>query len=686
MKKELLLILMAIMLFNAIALCQSPNYKWAVSETGAGNDYAKSITTDASGNVFVAGYFEGTSLNFGISTLFNNSTSSCYLAKYDTHGNCIWVKGAQGTSNSLTYSVKTDSAANVYISGIFYGGSITFESITLTNSGGSDIFLVKYDSTGNLIWAKGIGGISNEYANSLAIDSYGNVTVAGRYQSASIVIGSTTISNAGVSDIFIAKFGSAGNFIKVISVGGTNYEEATSICTDTFGNIFVTGFFYSSSIAFGSTTLYSNTTYAEVFIAKYDTIGNVLWAKQAVGSKEDRPSSIAADHLGNIYVTGIFESTSISFGSTTLTNAGGTGSPSDAFLTKYNANGNLIWAKRVGGTSIDISNSIAVDSYGNAIIAGCFRSSSLSFGSTTLYNSYLTDIYVAKYNATGDVLWAKWSGDVGNETIEAITTDIQGNLYLAGEFTSSIGFDSFLLTNTGTNDILLAKLSSIYFTATSSDVSCNGGADGSIVISANGGIGALEYSIDSGAAYQTSPTFSYLTANTYNILVKDSLGAQTNILSVVISQPLSPSITEAGTTLTSSSSTGNQWYLNGNIINGATTQSYTVTQNGNYSVVVTVNGCSATSDQVNFTSVGNVDFSKNNSLIILPNPNHGIFQLNNKSNAITIKIFNTLGEIVYENNVNENTEIDFSGHLNGVYFIEIADNNNASQHIKVVKN
>lgn len=134
--------------------------------------------------------------------------------------------------------------------------------------------------------------------------------------------------------------------------------------------------------------------------------------------------------------------------------------------------------------------------------------------------------------------------------------------------------------------------------------------------------------------------------------------------------PSIPIISANDTILTSSSINGNQWYLNGNIITGATLQSFTVTQNGIYTVVVTINGCSVTSSPYNFTTISIQDIDINNSIIIIPNPNNGIFYIDAKDlKIIKIKIYNTLGEIIYESK-NSNSKIDLSTQSKGNYFIE----------------
>lgn len=173
---------------------------------------------------------------------------------------------------------------------------------------------------------------------------------------------------------------------------------------------------------------------------------------------------------------------------------------------------------------------------------------------------------------------------------------------------------------------------------------------------------------------ETTQSIVVSTSGIYSVTVTDGNGCTSNRSVQVNVNPLppTPTITENGTTLTSSSAIGYQWYLNGNILNGATLQNYTVTQNGNYTVVITdSNSCSMTSAPFNFTTVGIEDLSVNNSIIVIPNPSNGIFRIEtNKIQFSKIKIYNTIGKIIYESE-NRNTEINLSNQPKGAYFIEI---------------
>jgi hypothetical protein len=133
-----------------------------------------------------------------------------------------------------------------------------------------------------------------------------------------------------------------------------------------------------------------------MFFVKYDPSGNALWAKSAGGNSDDRAYSVSSDGNGNIIISGYFQSSSITFGTTTLTNANA--GSSDMFFIKYDPNGNAIWAKSHGGIGDENGRSLDTDSNGNILVTGGFSSSSITFGTTTLNNidSLSSDFFLVK--------------------------------------------------------------------------------------------------------------------------------------------------------------------------------------------------------------------------------------------------------------------------------------------------
>jgi len=275
-------------------------------------------------------------------------------------------------------------------------------------------------------WAKKAGGTSYDNGLSIAIDANENSYVTG-YFSGSATFGTTTLTSSSeyYSDIFVAKLDNNSNWLWVKQAGGTNWDYGYGIAVDANGNSYVTGYFYNSA-TFGTTTLTSS-GYADIFVAKLDSSGNWLWAKQAGGASFDYGYGIAVDDNGNSYITGVFEEIA-TFGTTTLTSSG----YEDIFVAKLDSNGNWLWVKQAGGTGWDdYGRGIAVDANGNSYVTGYFWDSA-TFGTTTLTSSGNSDIYVAKLDCNGNWLWAKQAGGTGWDDGYSIAVDANGSSYVTG--------------------------------------------------------------------------------------------------------------------------------------------------------------------------------------------------------------------------------------------------------------
>ena len=381
--------------------------------------FANSTATDRSGNVYVTGNMGGPYITFGTITLTNptNNQTYMYIVKYDSNGAVLWARSSGGTGSNGASRIAIDKTGNVYVSGMFTGPSITFTTLTglttLQYAGGiyNDIFIVKYDASGNVLWAQGAGGTINDEPAGLATDGSGNVYVTGYFNSPSIIFGGTSFTNTGTAgpDMFIVKYDANGNVIWAETAGGSGNDEGLGIARDNSGNVYVTGYFSSSHITFGETTL-NNAGGNDIFIVKYDTNGNPIWAVSAGGSATDWALGVATDGSGNVYVTGGFMSPTITFGTFTLINAGS--GYLDMFIVKYDPSGNVLWAKNAGGSSRDVGNSVTTDANGNVFVAGQFMSTSITFGTITLKNPKGNttngyDMFIVKYTANGNVPWAK---------------------------------------------------------------------------------------------------------------------------------------------------------------------------------------------------------------------------------------------------------------------------------------
>jgi hypothetical protein len=443
-------------LFQVTAQAQTPSFRWAKRATSTLDDMGNGVAVDGSGNSFVTGYFKSTTATFGGTVLSGVGGAEVFLAKYNFDGTVVWAKRAGGTADDFGNAIAADAAGNTYITGYFLSTNINFSGTILTNSGSADVFVAKYNSAGNLVWAQADGGSGYDVGNGIAVDAAGNSYVTGFFYSSIATFGNITLTNSGQNNVFIVKYDPAGNVLWANQAGGSSFDIGLAIAADATGNSYVTGNFFSPVAAFGPVITLTNSGANDVFVAKYDTLGNAVWAKQVKGPSDDFGYGITVDGVSNSYVTGTFSSPIATFRTgVTLTNSG----HNDIFVAKYDPAGTAVWAKGAIGTSDDYSYAIALDTATNLYLAGDFFSTNATFGGIVLTNAGSHAIFAAKYNSAGTAIWAKQGGGTNAESAAGVAVDVVGNSYLAGYFTSTnASFDSVTLTNSGGRDILLTQI------------------------------------------------------------------------------------------------------------------------------------------------------------------------------------------------------------------------------------
>ena len=430
-------------------------------------DQGLGIATDSNGNVWATGFFEGT-IDIdgdGNNDLTSNGNADSYLAKFDSNGNFEFARNIGGSSIDLGQGIATDSNGNVWATG-YFEGSINIDGQgqdDLTSNGSQDSYLAKFDSNGNFEFARNIGGSSVDRGHGIAMDSNGNVWATG-YFSGTIDIdgdGNNDLTSNGGEDSYIAKFDSNGNFEVAKNIGGSNTDQGLGIATDSQGYVWTTGFF-EGSIDFdgdGTDDLTSNGG-QDSYVAKFDSNGDFEFAKKIGGSVTDVGLGIATDSDGNAWATGYFSGTIDIDGDGTddLTSNGG----QDSYVAKFDIDGNLEFAKNIGGSNTDQGLGIATDSDGNVWATGSFEGTIDIDGNGTddLTSNGGEDSYVAKFSSDGNLLFAQNIGDSSSDQGRGIATDSNGNVWATGFFEGTINIDeegTDNLTSNGGEDSYVVK-------------------------------------------------------------------------------------------------------------------------------------------------------------------------------------------------------------------------------------
>jgi hypothetical protein len=366
-----------------------------------------------------------------------------------------WAKREGLWEYDYGYGIQLDNSGNILVAGKFEQNA-NFSGTTINCQGNHDIYVAKYAANGDLIWIKTAGGPQGDYAHALSTDGTANIYVAGEIEwstSPTVFEGSSvTLTSLGDNDIVVANYDMSGNLKWAKSAGGGGNDRARAVANDAAGNVYIAGMF-TDNAAFGSSNLAGvGPGTRDIFVAKYDANGNFLWAKAAGGSGRDEAHGIKCDAAGNVYVCGFFSGTS-DFSGTSLTAPNGY---FDAFLAKYDPSGNLMWVKQGGDDYDDVAWSVTVDNAGKIYVAGEFIGGAM-FGGSQVISNGSTDVFVACYDNSGTVLWAKGAGGSMIDRARGINTN-GTDIFITGQFGATATFGSKSATAADSSDIFIAGL------------------------------------------------------------------------------------------------------------------------------------------------------------------------------------------------------------------------------------
>ena len=451
MNRLFILILASIFLSN---YSYTQSFEWANMAGGEGSDQAYAMATDNQGNSYVTGWFTE-SASFGDIILTSEGGKDVFIAKYNNIGEIIWAKRAWGNSSNTAAGITIDWDGFPIITG-WFAESIHFGDHILNSNGSYDMFVVRFNGEGDVIWAKSAGGEGDDYGNRLTTNLEYDVLVSGSFRYTALFGEETSISSEGNRDIFIANYSNNGNFQWVKKAGGEGEDRAYDILTNDDGTYF-TGLFNGTAY-FGDISL-NCTSFLSTYIAKMDAAGNFIWVREGSGGANDfaRGYGLGLDGEGYVYGNGSF-SGSLSFGDTKVLATGGE-YDFDAYLVKYNSEGVLSWLRNSGGYGNDQAMDLFTDFNGNSFVVGFFSNTAL-FGDFTLESTGLSDIFIAQYNWAGNVEWVKKAGGNYLDYGYGISggNPENSNLYFCGNFQEEASFGDNNISGMGEMDMFISKL------------------------------------------------------------------------------------------------------------------------------------------------------------------------------------------------------------------------------------
>jgi len=401
-----------------------------------------------------------------IARLLSLFTAFLFLAIHPLAGQALnWVKQIGGANSDMCRSVALDSFGNIYSVGSF-ADTVDFDpgpGVFNLASTGVNSAIVKFDASGNFIWAKQFAGDPSQI-NEITVDGDKNLYLVGFFMGTVDFEpdpGVVNLTSYGDYDIFILKLDTAGNFNWAHQIGSTGTDAAGAVISDNGGNVYATGS-YEDTVDFDPGPGIFNLEGTGVFLCKLDSAGNFSWARQLAVSNNVGCSDLI-QLFGNIYVTGYFTGTCdfdpgpAMFPMTVAGNR-------DVYVTSFDVAGNFSWARQFSGNGIESGSQLATD-FTSLYITGYFEDTAdFDPGASTfnLISGGLEDVFLVKLDLGGNFQWAKKVGGGNHQFGYSVATGASGRVYMVGIFFGTSDFDPgpglFNMTSTGGPDIFLSGL------------------------------------------------------------------------------------------------------------------------------------------------------------------------------------------------------------------------------------
>ena len=469
--KKLLTLLLVFTFFNSFA----QQVDWFDSGGGGFYDVGSGITSDKAGNSYAIGtVFQSIANNarFGNDSIYpgQNRSYEGWIAKYTLQGNREWILPVGGTGSDLGTDIELDSDTTFIAVGLYTGSNATFDTITGPSGAGVKLFIAQFDTGANVQWMKAasLGSIamspfSRFYNPTVSTNDSGDVYVSGVFRGQA-VFGTDTLNSSSSFDydVFLAKYDVNGNYRWSMRMGGTSFNYAGAVACDNDGNAYVSGQ-YSGTMSIDTTSITSLGSW-DGYLAKINDTAQVQWAQTLGGTGSDDAFGIAIDRFDNLFLGGRFSNTA-SFDTINMTAVGTGFWASDIFVTRWNTDGEIQWAKQAGGTTsgFDYLYALDTDDRGNVGITGQFGGTTATFGSHTVSgNGAWRAVYFALADSTGDFTWAvsgngsSFAFNQGN----GISVDSAKNIYVTGQGDPPLVFgDVVWATGNGLRDAFVVKVS-----------------------------------------------------------------------------------------------------------------------------------------------------------------------------------------------------------------------------------
>lgn len=412
---------------------------------GANN--GRSVATYPDGSWVVTGRFEaGKAFDESDDEAVLHSTGDrdVFLARYRSDGSVAWVARAGGPRSDYGEDVAALPDGSALITGQFEDQArfgLDGESATLASSGAEDAFLALYLPDGRLAWARSFGGTGRDWGKGVGVFDDHSFVLVGRFEEYVAFepggMGDNLLVSAGRRDAFVARFARDGRLLWARRLGGTGLDDAEDVAALPDGSCLVSGSFQKrASFGQDQASVLESAGDDDAFALRLGADGALVWARSAGGRGDDNARGVAGFDDGSCVVTGRFEDVA-AFGRGTasevlLADAG----KRDIFVARYDAAGQLEWARRAGGSESDYGRAVTPGADGSCTVTGYFRGAALfgagEPGESLLSSSGGLDLFVARWDRAGTLLWARGAGGLGPERGYGIASLPDGATIVAG--------------------------------------------------------------------------------------------------------------------------------------------------------------------------------------------------------------------------------------------------------------
>ncbi len=667
-------------LFTLSSTAQS--FEWAISMGGESSDVVNGISIASPDEVYSAGYFQG-SVDFdpgADDAVLSAAQRSTFVQKEDDLGNFVWAKSVVGILANGANSIATDTEGNVIAAGYFQANADFNpgpESELLSSVGMNDAYVLKLNADGDFLWARGTGGFGNEITYSVTVDAVGNIISIGTFEGEVDFdpgAGVYNLTSHGNLDIFIQKLDADGNFLWARSIGGSELDMGNSIVADGDGNIYMSGF-YGDLVDFDPGPGVVNLSGGDEspYVLKLDASGNFIWAVSTQGDGGGRGYALDLDNDNNVVLTGHFSGNVDFDPSADVFSLTSSAIYYDVFVLKIDSAGEFIWAKSFGSnSSFDAGRSLVIAPSNDIWITGSFQGTvdfDPGVGVVSLASSGGRDVFVQWLDADGGLINPAAVGGSSEEYGYAIDLDL-GSVYVGGFFAATADFDPsvgvFEIESNGSSDAFLLKLSS-----------CEP---------------ELNILTETACGFYTSPEGEvYTESGLYQDTLTNILGCDSVVLLDLTILSVITAVTQTDNVLTSDQAGATyQWvdcWNDYEPIDGATDQSYEVTDDGGYAVIISIGDCADTSECFDFFHFS-IDESEQAVYTVYPNPaKKNINILFEQPMAeLSVRIYSISGKLVYEKTMSSQVQFTIPLEVqDGLYLLELEQENGEIDRVKIMK-